>query len=220
MRSYEQRDRDLLLMGFASYPEYLESDLWKSIRKRTILKAKRRCSGCAGPATQVHHRDYSASTLKGETENSLVAICRDCHSHIEFKEECKCTLAEANGRLDRLISKIAARAKSQCPCGNATKNGQQKCRRCRRNDRKKERNKKPPYTPTKCACGSYCKRGCDKCRRCLLPVNNAKTLRHRQAVAAAKAAMKGHVIEQAANVNFAAIVTLWNPRTVLRGEGG
>lgn len=41
MREYEARDAALRSIGFNSYQAYLLSDLWKSIRRRAMKKAKR-----------------------------------------------------------------------------------------------------------------------------------------------------------------------------------
>ena len=67
-------------MGFASYGEYLKSPLWADVRWRVYAAKGRMCLVCKERrATQIHHRQYDIETLKGETLNYLVPICRQCH---------------------------------------------------------------------------------------------------------------------------------------------
>lgn len=100
--TYAKRDRVLDLLGFADYAEYLQSPLWRKIR-REFLYVHRLCRCCGSRAKQIHHRSYSEAVLKGENHAELVAICRKCHEKIEFRRGKKCSLQEANGRLDKLM---------------------------------------------------------------------------------------------------------------------
>lgn len=71
-------------LGFRNYTEYINSQLWKGIRKKAFSIHGQRCN-CGQKATQVHHLDYSMQTLRGEIraiEEFLRPICKDCH----FKE--------------------------------------------------------------------------------------------------------------------------------------
>lgn len=83
--AYRERDAALRTLGFESYTQYLESDLWKSIRRRVIERDKGRCRLCNGQAVQVHHRSYRIETLRGQDLQPLAAICCGCHMHIERK---------------------------------------------------------------------------------------------------------------------------------------
>lgn len=98
--AYKKRNKLLRLMGFATYKEYTQSDLWKDTRKRVL--ANRICVGCSGKATQVHHSQYTTENLKGTKLEFLHPICRSCHEHIEFDGDRKCSLEEANRRLVQL----------------------------------------------------------------------------------------------------------------------
>lgn len=71
---------DLKSIGFGCYADYLASPLWASIRSRVYASKGRMCLDCKmRRATQIHHRQYDLETLKGDTLNYLVPICRQCH---------------------------------------------------------------------------------------------------------------------------------------------
>lgn len=75
-----QFDDDLRLLGFMSYADYLKSPLWAGIRQKVYEQKGRICLDCKSHrATQIHHRQYGLETLKGETLNYLVPVCRACH---------------------------------------------------------------------------------------------------------------------------------------------
>ena len=73
------RERVLSAIGFASYEDYLQSDLWASIRLKVFQLKGRKCCVCRDVATQVHHKCYDAATLTGHSIKSLLPICKSCH---------------------------------------------------------------------------------------------------------------------------------------------
>lgn len=85
--SYTARNHNLSLIGFQSYRDYLQSDLWQSIRVKVFKSKGYRCHLCGLPADQVHHTRYSAQDLTGEVLNCLHPICGDCHHSIEFSSK-------------------------------------------------------------------------------------------------------------------------------------
>ncbi len=101
MSAYINRNEELRILGFSNYGEYLKSDLWDRIRKRVFERDSGWCYGCGCKANQVHHRDYSRSTLKGCID-SLVSLCPKCHKKIELIDGRKCSLEAANKKLDEL----------------------------------------------------------------------------------------------------------------------
>lgn len=105
-RSYASRNDILRNLGYDSYSDYLTSPTWNAIREH-ILSATPDCLACGSPATQIHHIDYSKQTLLGNNHQSLVALCRTCHEHIEFDAEYgnKRSLEHANITLEQLIRK-------------------------------------------------------------------------------------------------------------------
>jgi 5-methylcytosine-specific restriction endonuclease McrA len=84
MVPYQRRNKLLSEMRFGSYAEYLESDLWKEIRNRVLIRDGLRCRVCASEATQVHHKSYDRCVLAGESIDQLISICETCHEAIEF----------------------------------------------------------------------------------------------------------------------------------------
>ena len=96
--SKKQRDFVLKLLGYETYNVYLQSELWKGIRAKVLKNASCSC-GCGRRANQVHHKSYTEANLTGNTQRGLVPINASCHYLIEFQEDRKCNLAEANTEL-------------------------------------------------------------------------------------------------------------------------
>jgi 5-methylcytosine-specific restriction endonuclease McrA len=84
-KPYKTRARNLKRMGFTSYREYLESELWAGIRQRVFTRDNHECLMCGREATQVHHKRYNMDTMKGVTIDHLVSSCGGCHYRVEFK---------------------------------------------------------------------------------------------------------------------------------------
>lgn len=102
---YSRRNRIITRMGYADYAAYLDSPLWATIRQRVFVRDGRCCAGCGGRATQVHHRDYDANTMAGDTITGLLSVCHDCHEEAEMTPAGeKQSPSEANAHLDRLAS--------------------------------------------------------------------------------------------------------------------
>lgn len=97
------RQAVLAILGFSSYDSYLQSPLWTTIRSCVLRRDKHICCGCGEKATQVHHSLYDMETLSGRDLTHLHSICRECHTHIEVKNDRKVSLQEANARLMLLI---------------------------------------------------------------------------------------------------------------------
>lgn len=81
---YWKRDKIVAKIGFASYRDYLRSELWTGIRDRVLSQAKK-CRCCKESAPQcVHHHTYTKQNLSGRTLANLVALCNECHRAIEY----------------------------------------------------------------------------------------------------------------------------------------
>jgi 5-methylcytosine-specific restriction endonuclease McrA len=106
---YEKRGPTLRKMGFKSYWEYLQSDLWKKVRAMAFEKNGRVCCCCKGPATQIHHRRYTRKVLEGKNLGMLSPICRPCHQAIEFDGDRKRMVSGANGAIRRRRKEIQAK---------------------------------------------------------------------------------------------------------------
>jgi hypothetical protein len=70
----------LRIIGFNTYEEYLESDLWKRIQDKVLTNASKICivKGCKHEATEVFCSKYNLETLKGNDLSALTPICFDC----------------------------------------------------------------------------------------------------------------------------------------------
>ncbi len=86
--SYVDRNHTLRQLGFASYQEYLESDLWRKVRLQVYVIKGRTCRMCLSkPATCVHHNRYHLNDLTGRKLKFLEPLCDDCHKKIEFEQD-------------------------------------------------------------------------------------------------------------------------------------
>lgn len=92
---YAGRNLILESMGFNTYREYLDSELWARIRRKVYSIKGRDCFLCGSAATALHHNRYHISDLKGKTIKHIHPICRKCHERIEFKKGEKVSLKKA-----------------------------------------------------------------------------------------------------------------------------
>jgi hypothetical protein len=62
-----------------SYPDYLRSDHWASIRQTKIDSVGGVCAFCSSTLQlHVHHREYPTDRMK-VTPGMLVVLCKRCH---------------------------------------------------------------------------------------------------------------------------------------------
>lgn len=69
--------KDVMLMDYQT--EYLNSPLWRKIKRRVLTRDKKKCVFCEGPAQTVHHRSYDRDVLEGKADQMLVSLCDACH---------------------------------------------------------------------------------------------------------------------------------------------
>lgn len=100
----KNRSHLIRCIGFPSYSIYLESELWASIRRRVIRKAKGRCCSCEAKASQVHHSEYTESNLRGESLDGLHAMCGDCHELVHFNGGKFIDLSDSKDRLGVFVT--------------------------------------------------------------------------------------------------------------------
>jgi hypothetical protein len=97
---YDDRSVVLASIGFASYADYLQSDLWRDIRECVFELFGNQCSFCGCQANQVHHANYTAETMRGDTYSGLYPVCQSCHTGGEFYSSSeKCTPKVATIRM-------------------------------------------------------------------------------------------------------------------------
>lgn len=74
---------------WASYDDYLRSDVWRAKRQEVLRRAEGRCEapGCARAAREVHHKRYprESTQLGNEPIEWLLALCVE-HHRVEHQE--------------------------------------------------------------------------------------------------------------------------------------
>lgn len=103
---YLRRSVNLRKLGFETYSEYLQSDLWKSIRQWVLKRDRYICRRCKGRAWQVHHKKYVMKAMNGTNLGLLVSLCGDCHKFCEWDGNRKVMPSRANHRI-KVLPKIA-----------------------------------------------------------------------------------------------------------------
>lgn len=87
VKTYQQRQEVLKKLGFSSYKDYLESHLWKRIRRAAFRLLGSRCSLCGGTANVIHHMTYDELVLLGKDISQLLPLCYICHNKLEIKSD-------------------------------------------------------------------------------------------------------------------------------------
>lgn len=64
------------------YQEYLNSDIWKEIRRKRLEIDNFQCQICGDPAEHVHHLRYRRNNgvLSPNINSDLVSVCSRCHN--------------------------------------------------------------------------------------------------------------------------------------------
>ena len=127
---YRLRSQSLVDAGFASYDEYLASDLWSVIRARVMERDGHKCYACHRPCRCVHHITYGIEVLLGNRDDQLISLCGGCHKYIEFIGDRK--LSCANTILEKLIMRV----RSICGGGAAKGAARRLMPRCRHCDQR------------------------------------------------------------------------------------
>lgn len=145
--SYRARNEVLKDMGYASYEDYLCSDLWHRIRARCFARFGTRCRMCTGRAQLIHHLSYGREVLEGRHLDPLIPLCEDCHKKLEFKPDGKKRSVIAMQTTYRRLTGAAVSILSNKPpvrratwpgwcekCGSKAKRRQSMCRPCSKGD--------------------------------------------------------------------------------------
>lgn len=94
-QTYRERDKELTSLGFSCYTDYLDSELWKVIRKVVFQRDNFKCQidGCERKGKlDAHHVTYSRATLLGMNPGGLVTLCRYHHRLVEYSGKRKLSL--------------------------------------------------------------------------------------------------------------------------------
>lgn len=109
-RQETYNDRNLVLkeLGFNSYADYRDSELWASIRRRAFAKHGSTCLLCKQQADVLHHFSYRKEVLEGKQLDKLKPLCDECHHKVEFDEkDNKRTLLDSQNTFLVLLEKAA-----------------------------------------------------------------------------------------------------------------
>lgn len=99
---YNIRNDNLIRIGFDSYKDYLQSDLWLNIKKK-VLERDPECRLCGAASSTVHHQNYSKATLLGENKlTMLIGLCHNCHYKVEYDYGKKLTHYKAVAKYKKL----------------------------------------------------------------------------------------------------------------------
>lgn len=102
--SYAERDALVILLGYLSYTDYLNSELWYLIKKRLRKERGDQCTFCTNPALEYHHVNYTLNCLSGTDLSSIIPVCRICHMLIEYDAAgCKRNLEEAQEAYQKMV---------------------------------------------------------------------------------------------------------------------
>lgn len=104
--TYQERLVNLKQLGFSNYQEYLNSILWKIIRKHVLYRDVRFCRSrrCNNKSNIVHHLNYNVPTLIGQSPQTLITVCSECHQEIEFDGTKKRSLKDTQRRTLELVT--------------------------------------------------------------------------------------------------------------------
>lgn len=152
MESYLDRKVALDSLGFNTYHEYLNSNLWCMIRQSAIDYHGKTCLICNEHYRIIHHLSYTREVLLGMDLNQLVPLCNDCHKRVEFHGKRKRTLQQALRIFRKLIKQTnPPKTKPRIPPGK----------------------KRRPVVRSHCSCGNFRKKHLPLCLKCW---KNAKQL--------------------------------------------
>jgi hypothetical protein len=74
-------------MAHSEYSEYLQTPLWRKIRRRVLKRDGGLCQICNAPADEVHHRSYEYDVIVGKNDEGCISLCAKCHKCVEFTPE-------------------------------------------------------------------------------------------------------------------------------------
>lgn len=60
------------------YKDYLQTDMWKELRRLAYLRANHKCEHCGMSAVAVHHIKYP-KRYEDDSIDNLVVVCKKCH---------------------------------------------------------------------------------------------------------------------------------------------
>jgi 5-methylcytosine-specific restriction endonuclease McrA len=89
MKRTRRQNRRFKMTRLEYRNEYLKSDEWKSLREDFLNTRDGNCEKCSKPASDVHHMEYKFLSTPSDQMNSLMLLCRNCHTLTHKAIECK-----------------------------------------------------------------------------------------------------------------------------------
>ena len=90
------RSKALTNLGFETYGDYLNSNLWKVIKYHILDRDVRYCRGrkCNTKTTEVHHLTYIEASLSGQIPHVLLTLCPNCQDKVNYDNGVKRSIAD------------------------------------------------------------------------------------------------------------------------------
>lgn len=130
-------------MGFASYQEYVDSELFHKIAKTAMEDYCGRCRLCAKPAKVVRPMRYGKQILMGYAPHLMYTLCYRCNHHILFSsgeyprtvEDQQYTFRRMIGAVNLAIKDMTQQERTKCvgycnTCGSSAMKRSLQCRKC------------------------------------------------------------------------------------------
>jgi 5-methylcytosine-specific restriction endonuclease McrA len=65
-------------LGFKTYQEYLQSEMWQDKKNLILEIAEYKCQKCGSKKNlQVHHLNYDS--VGNENQHDVIVLCKNCH---------------------------------------------------------------------------------------------------------------------------------------------
>ncbi len=138
--TYGQRNALLVRLGYKTYSDYLQSDLWRGIRAKGFKEHGTACRLCEAETDTLHHISYGEDVLLGANLQQLVPLCRTCHTLVEVRDNGKKRDLESAQRFYRHLTNNSGKKQDKLPkldgkcvsCRSQAQRGTPYCRPCRR----------------------------------------------------------------------------------------
>lgn len=83
MNHFKHLNKSLEILGFSTYEEYLNSDVWKKIRKKVLKRNCYKCQACGSVNNlNVHHTRYGYKVLQSGKGGGLYVLCNRHHKKV------------------------------------------------------------------------------------------------------------------------------------------
>lgn len=91
----EERKIALELLECTTFFDYLQTELWKSLRERR-LAGSTQCLVCNKLASHLYFANYRIETFRGDSKGTLLTMCNRCRGQVEVRGGCKLWPCDSN----------------------------------------------------------------------------------------------------------------------------